>query len=52
MLHEAARYLKMRMSDVEGQIALGKLELVQDEGRDFIELEALKVYAAKRKPKV
>ena len=49
MLHEVARYLRMRMSDLEGQIALGKLELIQDEGRNFIELGALKAYASKRK---
>ena len=48
MLHEAARYLRMRMSDLEGQIALGKLEPIRDEGRDFIELEALKAYASNR----
>jgi hypothetical protein len=38
------------LGDLEGQIALGKLELVRIESRDFIELEALKAYANKRKP--
>ena len=46
---EAGRYLKMRMSDLEGQIAAGRLELVKIESRWFIELEALKAYAEKRK---
>ena len=52
LMAEAGRYLKMRMSDLEGQIAAGRLELVKIDSRWFIELEALKAYAEKRKPKV
>lgn len=49
---EAGRYLKMKMSDLEGQIAAGRLELFKYQERWFIELEALKAYAEKRKSKV
>ncbi|MBA3867701.1 MAG: hypothetical protein H0X30_00955 [Anaerolineae bacterium] len=49
MLYHAAKWLQMPLGDLEGQIALGKLELVRVEDRDFIELEALKAYAGKRK---
>jgi len=45
MPYHAARWLGIPLGDLEGQIALGKLELVRIESRDFIELEALKAYA-------
>jgi len=46
---EAGRFLKMRMSDLEGQIAAGRLELFKYQDRWFIELEALRLYAEKRR---
>ncbi|MBA3871830.1 MAG: hypothetical protein H0X30_22005 [Anaerolineae bacterium] len=49
MPYHAAKWLRIPLGDLEGQIALGKLELVRVEDRDFIELEALKAYAGKRK---
>jgi hypothetical protein len=48
MPYHAARWLGMPLGDLEGQIALGKLELIQIESRQFIKLEALKAYASKR----
>ena len=48
-LYDSAKWLKMPIGELEGQIAAGKLELIQIESRRFIELEDLKTYAEKRK---
>ena len=49
--YKAARWLKMPLDTLYGQIAFGKLELVQIESQDFVELEALKAYAGRGKRK-
>ena len=51
-LQDAARYLGISKRWLEDMILLGKIEAVQIESRQFIELETLKAYAEKRKPKV
>jgi hypothetical protein len=47
-LYDAARWLKIPLGALQGQIAFGKLEAVKIESREFIEYEALKAYVEKR----
>ena len=48
---EAARYLGVKHATLLSYIVDGKLPVVQLESRQFIELETLKAFAEKRKPK-
>jgi hypothetical protein len=51
-LKHAAKFLGISKRWLEDMILLGKIEATQIESRQFIELETLKAYAEKRKPKV
>jgi len=44
----AARWLRIPLDRLYGQIAFGKIEAVKIESREFVEWEALKVYESKR----
>ena len=51
-LEVAARYLGISKRYLENMILLEKIQATKIEARQFIELETLKAFAEKRKPKV